>query len=79
MFWWCSHHQTNDMWCRHQPTVEECNVLQQKQQDKKTNLAQVTVEDEQSDDNSTYSSDDNYLSNSNTIYYELIDIIDNKI
>ena len=73
------HHHTNGMWCHHQPTVEECNVLQLKQQDKKTNVAQVTIEDEHTDNNSTYSSDDDYLSDNNTIYDELMDIIDTEI
>ena len=78
-FWWCPHHNTNGMWCRHQPTVEECNVLQRKQQDKKINVAQVAIEDEQSDNNSIYSSDTNYLSNNNTIYDELMVIIETEI
>ena len=75
-FWCFPHHHTNGMWCHHQPTVEECNVLQQKQQDKTTNVVQDAIEDKQPDNNSTYYSDENNLSNNNSTYDKLVNIID---
>ena len=38
-------HHTNSMWGHHQPTAEECNVLQCKQQDKTVNVAHITVDE----------------------------------
>ena len=42
-------------------------------------MAQVTIEGKQLGNNSTYLSDDDYLSDSNTIYDKLMDIIDIKL
>ena len=42
-------------------------------------MAQVTIEDKQSDNNEFYHFDDDNLSGNNSICIKLIDIIDTKI
>ena len=79
IFWWCSHHDINGMWCCHQPTIKECHVLQCKQQDKKTNMLQVAIEDEQSINESNHSSDNKNISENNSLYDKFMEIIDTKV
>ena len=60
-------------------TVEECNVLQCKRQDKMINLAQVAIKDEQFFNDSNHSSDNGNLSDDNSLYDKLMKIIDTQV